>query len=97
MSGPYEFRVEGHLDHHWATVLDGFCLHHDPDGTTTLTGTVLDQSHLHGLLARLRDLGAPLLSFQTVATLATDKVRPTSNGPTMKATTTPPACTNEGH
>ena len=68
MSGLYEFRVEGHLDHHWVAVLEGFLLHHDPDGTSTLTGTVLDQSHLHGLLARLRDLGVPLLSLQALGT-----------------------------
>jgi hypothetical protein len=66
MSKVYEFRVEGHLDQHWASLLDGLCLRHDADGTTTLTGEVVDQAQLHGFLARLRDLGAPLLSFQAV-------------------------------
>ena len=77
MSGPYELRVEGHLDDHWTAMLDGFCLRHDPDGTTTLTGIVLDQAHLHGLFARLRDLGVPLLSFHAVAD---PSPRPTSCG-----------------
>jgi RimJ/RimL family protein N-acetyltransferase len=67
MSRPYEFRVEGHLDDRWAAVLDGFRLRHEVDGTTTVTGVVVDQAHLHGLLARLRDLGVSLLSMQAVA------------------------------
>ncbi len=66
MSTRYEFRVEGHLDHHWTQVLDGFSVRHHGDGTTALTGQVLDQAHLHGLLARLRDLGVSLLSVQTL-------------------------------
>lgn len=64
MTSPYEFRVEGHLDQRWTAVLDGFTLCQHQDGTTTLTGMVVDQSHLHGLLARLRDVGAPMLSVQ---------------------------------
>lgn len=66
MSTWYEFRVEGHLDHHWTRVLDGFSLRHDHDGTTVLTGPVVDQAQLHGLLARLRDLGVLLLSLRVV-------------------------------
>lgn len=66
MSTWYEFRVEGHLDSHWTGVLDGFALHHDQDGTTVLTGPVVDQAQLHGLLARLRDLGVLLLSLRVV-------------------------------
>ena len=66
MSTWYEFRVEGHLDHHWTQVLDGLSVRHDVDGTTALTGPVLDQAQLHGLLARLRDLGAWLLSMQAL-------------------------------
>ncbi|WP_270888323.1 GNAT family N-acetyltransferase [Pedococcus sp. 5OH_020] len=64
MSSRCEVRVDGHLDERWAAVLDGFDLRHDADGTTTLTGLVVDQAHLHGLLARLRDLSVPLLSMQ---------------------------------
>ena len=66
MSTWYEFRVEGHLDHHWTQMLDGFCLRHDHDGTTALTGPVLDQAQLHGLLARLRDLGVSLLALRVL-------------------------------
>ncbi len=66
MSTCFEFRVEGHLDQHWTRVLDGLFLRRDPDGTTTLTGPVRDQAELHGQLARLRDLGASLLSVRAL-------------------------------
>ena len=62
----YEVRVAGHLDDHWATWLDDFTLTRHDDGTTLLTGPVTDQAQLHGLLARVRDLGVPLLSLRTV-------------------------------
>jgi hypothetical protein len=62
----YEIRVAGHLDDHWSVILDDFTLTREPDGTTALTGPVADQAQLHGLLARVRDLGAPLLSLRTV-------------------------------
>lgn len=66
MSTCYEFRVEGHLDGHWAPGLDGLTLRHDADGSTTLTGPVRDQAQLHGHLARLRDVGATLISVRVV-------------------------------
>jgi hypothetical protein len=58
----YEIRVQGRLDPRWATYLDGVHLRPDRDGTTVLTGRVIDQAALHGLLAGLRDLGLPLIS-----------------------------------
>jgi hypothetical protein len=58
----YEVRVTGHLDQRWSTWFDGLVLTHEPDGTTTLHGNVTDQAQLHGLLAKVRDLGATLLS-----------------------------------
>ncbi len=61
----YEFRVEGHLDDHWSPWLGGLALTHHADGTSTLTGPVADQAQLHGILARLRDIGATLLSLRT--------------------------------
>jgi RimJ/RimL family protein N-acetyltransferase len=64
----YEVRVAGHLDDHWATWLDDLSLVRHADGTTVLTGALADQPQLHGLLARIRDLGAPLLSVSTVDT-----------------------------
>jgi hypothetical protein len=58
----YELRIEGHLDQHWSPWFGGLAITHDDDGTTTLRGVVTDQSELHGLLAKVRDLGVPLLS-----------------------------------
>ena len=58
----YEVRVQGHLDVRWATQLDGMSLTTDDDGTTVMQGPVVDQAALHGLLAKLRDIGLPLVS-----------------------------------
>ena len=62
----YEFRIGGHLDEHWSAWLDGLTLTHEPDGTTMLRGPVIDQAKLHGLLAKLRDLGATLISVEAI-------------------------------
>ena len=61
----YRLRVEGHLDQHWSTWFDCTALTHEDDGTTTLSGRVADQAELHGLLAKVRDLGAALISIST--------------------------------
>jgi hypothetical protein len=60
----YELRIEGHLDEHWSTWFGNLTLSHEDDGTTTLRGAVTDQAELHGLLAKVRDLGATLLSVE---------------------------------
>ncbi len=66
-SGWYEIRLQGRLDHpRWSTWFDGMKLTPDTDGTTVLCGHVTDQAALHGLLARLRDLGLPLVSVTQV-------------------------------
>ena len=57
---------QGHLDEHWSTWFDGLALTHEDDGTTTLRGVVTDQSELHGLLAKVRDLGATLISVTPI-------------------------------
>jgi hypothetical protein len=64
-SGSYELRVEGHLDDHWSAWFGGLSLAHEDDGTTTLRGKVADQAELYGLLAKVRDLGATLVSVKT--------------------------------
>ena len=58
----YEIRVRGHLDAHWAERFDGLTITLEEDGNTLLTGPVIDQAALHGLLKKVRDLGMPLLS-----------------------------------
>jgi hypothetical protein len=62
---PYRIRVDGHLDQRWSPWFDGTVVTHEDDGTTTLRGAVADQAELHGLLARVRDLGATLISLST--------------------------------
>ena len=61
----YEIRVDGHLDQHWSEWFGGFAMTHEDDGSTTLRGAVTDQAQLHGALARVRDLGATLISVTT--------------------------------
>ena len=60
-----ELRIQGHLDHHWSAWFGGLTITHHDDGTTTLRGIVTDQSELHGLLAKVRDLGITLVAVTT--------------------------------
>ena len=59
----YAITVQGHLDDHWAGWLGGLTLTHHDDGTSTLTGPVVDQAELHGVLAKLRDGGVTLVAL----------------------------------
>ena len=65
--GRYEIRVKGHLDARWAAWFDGLTLTNGSDGTTIIRGPVADQTALHGLLQKVRDLGLPLISVNHVA------------------------------
>ena len=78
-SAAYEIRLGSLLDDHWSVMLGDLALTRDGDGTTVLTGPVADQAQLHGVLARVRDLGVPLLSLRTFdwAATATGPVKPT--------------------
>lgn len=62
----YELRIAGHLDERWSAWFGGLTLTHTDEGTTILRGPVTDQAELHGLLAKVRDLGATLLSVQAI-------------------------------
>ena len=62
----YVLRVAGHLDPHWRSRFGDLELTHHDDGTSTLTGPVVDQAQLHGLRAGLRDIGATLLSVHPI-------------------------------
>jgi hypothetical protein len=62
----YKLRVAGHLDDHWSPWFGDLTLTHESDGTTSLTGVVADQAQLHGLLAKIRDLGVTLMSVEAI-------------------------------
>lgn len=62
----YEITVRGHLDDHWAAWLGGVTLTHHDDGTTTLTGPLVDQADLHGVLAKLRDGCVTLVALSPI-------------------------------
>jgi hypothetical protein len=62
----YEIRVEGHLSPQWTDWYEGLTITLEEDGNTLLTGPVIDQAALHGLLKKVRDLGLPLVSVVQV-------------------------------
>jgi ABC-type microcin C transport system duplicated ATPase subunit YejF len=63
----YQIRVHGHLGLHWMAWLGDPDLTHADDGTTSLRCEVADQAQLHGLLAKVRDLGLTLISVELAA------------------------------
>ena len=58
----YQIRIQGHLGRQWTDWFGGLAITLEEDGDTLLTGPVVDQAALHGLLKKVRDLGMPLLS-----------------------------------
>jgi hypothetical protein len=58
----YEIRVQGILDPDWADWFEGMQIRQEAGGRTVIAGPVVDQSALHGLLAKLRDLNLELIS-----------------------------------
>ncbi len=62
----YQIRLKGHLDPQWTDWFGGLTITLEEDGDTLLTGPVIDQAALHGLLRKVRDLGMPLVSVSPV-------------------------------
>ena len=62
----YQIRVKGHLGHQWMDWFEGLTITLEEDGNTLLHGPVIDQSALHGILRKVRDLGMPLLSVNSI-------------------------------
>jgi hypothetical protein len=60
--GVYQIRLRGHLGPQWAAWFAGLTIRLEENGETVLTGTVVDQAALHGVLRKVRDLGLPLLA-----------------------------------
>ena len=65
-SGCYEIRIKGHLDDGRSAWFDGLTLTRESSGETLLTGQVVDQAALYGLLRKVRDLGMPLISVTRI-------------------------------
>ncbi len=66
MSKFYRIRVGGHLDSGWSEWFECLRLTHEPNGETVLSGPIVDEAALHGVLAKVRDLGLPLLAVNRV-------------------------------
>ena len=62
----YQIRIKGHLGHQRIDWFEGLTITLEEDGNTLLTGPVIDQAALHGLLKKVRDLGMPLISVNRV-------------------------------
>jgi hypothetical protein len=64
--GLYEICIKGHLDDRWADWFEGLTITLQDNGDTLLTGPVVDQAALYGLLKKVRNLGMPLISVNRV-------------------------------
>ena len=67
----YQLRIKGHPNRHWSDWFGGVTIIALDNGETLLTGAVIDQAALHGLLTKVRDIGLPLVSIECVKAGAT--------------------------
>ena len=74
-SGGYEIRTQGRISDRWSAWFEGMVLVHEADGTTLIRCPALDQAALHGLLAKVRDLGLPLISVTSTPPSASNTPR----------------------
>jgi hypothetical protein len=68
----YQIRIKSHLDSGWTDWFDGMTIRREENGDTLLTGPVIDQAALYGLLKKIRDLGMPLVSVNCLKTYEAD-------------------------
>jgi hypothetical protein len=64
----YRIVIQGHLDREWSDWFEGLTITLADNGETILSGSIVDQTALHGLLIKIRDLGLPLLSLTRIET-----------------------------
>ncbi len=62
----YQIRIKGHLGRKWKDWFEGMTITLEDNGDTLITGPVVDQAALHGLVKKVRDLGLPLISVNRV-------------------------------
>ena len=62
----YEIRVKGHISDSWSSWFEGLTLRHEQSGETVLSGPLADEAALHGVLAKIRDLGLPLVELKRI-------------------------------
>ena len=65
----YEIWVKGHLDGRWSEWFDGLTIANVENGDALLSGEIVDQSALHGVLNKVRDLGLPLMAVSTIRSM----------------------------
>jgi len=68
MPAVYQITVKGHLDSQWSAWFDNMLISNEANSEAVLRGPLADQSALYGVLAKIRNLGLPLLAVSTVAT-----------------------------
>ena len=68
----YEILVKGHLDGRWSEWFDGLTITNVEDGIAVLSGEIVDQSALHGVLNKVRDLGLPLMAVSRIKSAPED-------------------------
>ena len=62
----YQIRIKGHLGREWTDWFEGLTITLEDNGETLLTGPVVDQAALHGLLRKVRDVAMPLISVMSM-------------------------------
>ena len=77
----YEIRVKGHLDERWSDWFDGLGITNLDNGEAVLSGDIVDQAALHGLLNKVRDLGLPLIALRNASPASDDSA---SQTPTIR-------------
>jgi hypothetical protein len=60
----YEIRVKGHIGENWSSWFEGMAIRHEESGETVLSGPLVDEAALHGVLIKIRDLGLSLVELK---------------------------------